>query len=72
LNYFGSIVSLYYATYDTGIFKCGSCSQVYTNGDRNYIFDADFTSPQGLPPGTPMFRDVESLSYRQAFATRTY
>jgi hypothetical protein len=68
LNYKGSIVSLYYATYATGIFKC--CTVVYNPPNRNFFFDIDFTSPQGLPPGTPMFRDVESLGYRQGFATR--
>jgi len=70
LNYGGSLVSLYYATYNTGIFKCCTYS-VYQPPDRNYIFDADFTLPAGLPPGTPMFRDVESLSYRQFFTPRT-
>jgi len=69
LNYGGSMVSLYYATYDTGIFKCCTYS-VYKPPNRNYIFDADFTVPEGLPPGTPMFRDVESLGYRQLFTTR--
>jgi Tfp pilus assembly protein PilX len=71
LNYGGSLVSLYYATYDTGIFKCCTYS-VYSPPVRNYIFDSDFTLPQGLPPGTPMFRDVEALSYRQMFTARTY
>jgi len=69
LNYGGSLVSLYYATYNTGLFKCCKYS-VYTPPTRNYIFDSDFTNPAGLPPGTPMFRDVESLSYRQMFSTR--
>jgi hypothetical protein len=69
LNYKGSIVSLYYSTYNTGIFKC--CTTVYSPPTRNYSFDLDFTSPGGLPPGTPMFKDVESLGYRQLFATRT-
>jgi len=69
LNYTGSIVSLYYATYATGIYKC--CTTVYSPPTRNYSFDLDFTSPGGLPPGTPMFKDVESLGYRQLFATRT-
>jgi Tfp pilus assembly protein PilX len=68
LNYKGSIVSLYYATYNTGIYKC--CTTVYSPPTRNYSFDLDFTSPGGLPPGTPMFRDVESLGFRQLFATR--
>ena len=69
LNYGGSLVSLYYATYNTGVFKCCEYS-VYQPPTRNYIFDSDFTSPSGLPPGTPMFRDVETLSYRQLFTTR--
>jgi hypothetical protein len=70
LNYGGSLVSLYYATYNTGVFKCCAYS-VYAPPVRNYIFDGDFTNPAGLPPGTPMFRDIESLGYRQMFATRT-
>lgn len=70
LNYKGSIVSLYYSTYNTGVYKC--CTDVYSPPTRNYVFDSDFTTPSGLPPGTPMFRDVETLSYRQLFATRTY
>jgi hypothetical protein len=69
LNYGGSLVSLYYATYGTGVFKCCAYS-VYQPPARNYIFDNDFTLPSGLPPGTPMFRDVETLSYRQLFTTR--
>ena len=69
LNYGGSLVSLYYATYNTGVFKCCTYA-VYQPPLRNYIFDVDFTNPAGLPPGTPMFRDVESLGYRQLFATR--
>jgi len=69
LNYGGSLVSLYYATYNTGLFKCCTYS-VYSPPVRNYIFDNDFTNPQGLPPGTPMFRDVNTLGYRQLFTTR--
>jgi hypothetical protein len=69
LNYGGSLVSLYYSTYATGPFKCCEYS-VYEPPTRNYIFDNDFTLPQGLPPGTPLFRDVDSLGYRQLFATR--
>ncbi len=69
LNYGGSLVSLYYSTYNTGVFKCCTYS-VYQPPIRNYIFDQDFTVPAGLPPGTPMFRDVESLSYRQVLTPR--
>jgi Tfp pilus assembly protein PilX len=67
-NYKGSIVSLYYATYATGIYKC--CTTVYEAPTRDDVFDLDFETPSGLPPGTPMFRDVETLSYRQLFTTR--
>jgi hypothetical protein len=63
LNYKGSLVSLYYATYATGTFKC--CNLVYNPPDRNYVFDPLFALPQNLPPGTPMFRNVDNLSYRQ-------
>ncbi|MBZ5666288.1 MAG: hypothetical protein LAO30_16965 [Acidobacteriia bacterium] len=69
LNYGGSLVSLYYATYNTGLFKCCTYA-VYKPPTRNYYFDVDFTNPSGLPPGTPMFKDVESLGYRQLFTTR--
>src|SRR5713226_5810886 len=70
LNYKGSLVSLYYSTYLTGVFKC--CTTVYSPPVRNYSFDADFALPAGLPPGTPLFRDVDTLGYRQVFATRAY
>jgi len=70
LNYKGSIVSMYYATYGTGIYKC--CTIVYSPPTRNYSFDSDFTVPSGLPPGTPLFRDVESLGYRQMSTVRSY
>ena len=70
LNYKGSLVNLYYSTYNTGIYKC--CTSVYSPPTRNYSFDSDFALPGGLPPGTPMFRDINSLGYRQLFTTRTY
>ncbi len=69
LNYKGSLVSLYFSTYNTGFYKC--CTTVYSPPTRNYSFDLDFTSPGGLPPGTPLFKDVESLGFRQLFTTRT-
>jgi len=71
LYYKGSLVSLYYATYNTGLFKCCNYA-VYQPPTRNYIFDSDFTNPVGLPPGTPLFRDVDSLGYRQLFTTRDH
>jgi Tfp pilus assembly protein PilX len=69
LNYKGSIASLYYATYNTGIYKC--CNTVYSPPTRNYSFDIDFETPSGLPPGTPMFRDIDNLSFTQNFTPHT-
>jgi len=66
LYYKGSMVNLFLSTYDTGIFKCCNYS-VYTPPSRHYAFDTDFTVPQQLPPGTPTFRDIDNLSYRQSF-----
>lgn len=68
LNYEGSLVSLYYSTYATGTFKCCTYA-VYQPPNRNYVFDPDFTQPQNLPPGTPLFRDIDNLSYRQSFTS---
>jgi type II secretory pathway pseudopilin PulG len=66
LYYKGSLVSLFFSTYNTGTFKC--CNYVvYQPPNRNYRFDQLFTQPSNLPPGTPMFRDVNNLSYRQDF-----
>jgi hypothetical protein len=69
LYYKGSLVSLFFSTYATGTFKC--CDLVYNPPDRQYIFDSLFSVPQNLPPGTPMFRNVNNLSYRQNFFART-
>jgi type IV pilus assembly PilX-like protein len=65
VNYTGSMISMYYSQYDTGIFKC--CNAVYGAPTRNYFFDTQFLNPANLPPGTPMFQDVVSLSYHQNF-----
>jgi hypothetical protein len=40
---------------------------VYNAPTRNYFFDRLFLNPANLPPGTPMFQDVVSLSYHQNF-----
>ena len=65
VNYAGSMISMYYSQYDTGIFKC--CNAVYGAPKRNYFFDTQFLDPNNLPPGTPSFQDVVSLSYHQSF-----
>lgn len=65
LFYNGSLVSMYYSEYNTGVFKC--CTVVYSPPTRNYSFDTLFLNPANLPPGTPTFQDVVNLSYHQNF-----
>ncbi len=69
LNYRGSMVSMYYSEYATGIFKC--CTLVYGPPSRNYSFDKNFLDPTQLPPGTPMLQDIDTLSYWQNFTPCT-
>lgn len=69
LYYRGSMVSLYYAQYATGTFKC--CNLVYSPPERHYSFDEDFLTPSNLPPGTPMLQDIENLTYWQNFSPCT-
>jgi hypothetical protein len=73
LNYKGSLVSMYYSTYATGVDRNGGnpTNTTYAPPARNYIFDPLFTQPQNLPPGTPLFRDIDNLSYRQSFTPHT-
>lgn len=61
--YKGSIVSLFTSRQAVGAFKC--CQNVYKWGTRNYSFDTNFLTPSLLPPGTPMFRDMNTLTFRQ-------
>lgn len=63
LNYRGSIVSFYSNRQAVGIYKC--CNVVYTPPGRGYKFDTDFLTPALLPPRTPMFRDINTLTFRQ-------
>jgi hypothetical protein len=64
VRYRGSMVSLYFNRQATGIFKC--CDyDVYNPGTRAWEFDTNFLLPNLLPPGTPMFRDVNTLTFRQ-------
>jgi hypothetical protein len=69
LYYMGSLVSLYWSYYNTGSFKC--CGLVYAPPDRHYTFDSLFSQPQNLPPGTPLFRNVDNLTYRQNQGAQT-
>jgi hypothetical protein len=68
VNYAGSLISMYYSEYATGVFKC--CTVVYGAPQRNYFFDTQFLNPNNLPPGTPMFQDVVSLSYHESFGAK--
>ncbi len=63
LNYRGSLVSLSYNRQGTGTYKC--CANVYSPPTRAYAFDVDFLDPNLLPPGTPMFRDINILGFTQ-------
>lgn len=63
ISYRGAMISLYTARQFIGIYKANS--NVYAPGTRAFAFDTDFLQPQLLPPGTPMFRDVNTLRFRQ-------
>ena len=66
LNYRGSIVSFFNSRQGIGIYKYTSGSlAIYQAPTRGYNFDTDFLLPATLPPGTPMFRDVNTLTFRQ-------
>ena len=62
--YKGSMVSLYYSQYATGIFKC--CRTAYDPPNRYYSFDTDFLDITKLPPGTPKFRDLVDVGFFEA------
>ena len=63
LRYRGSMVSLYYSRQAIGIYRADA--NIYSPPTRNYNFDTDFLTPALLPPGTPMFRDINTLKFRQ-------
>jgi hypothetical protein len=66
LNYTGSMVSLYYSHYATGVFKC--CKTVYSAPTRNFNYDTDFQTLNKMPPLTPTFQQVVNVGYSQTFA----
>jgi hypothetical protein len=63
ISYRGAMISLYTARQMIGIYKANS--NVYAPGTRAFAFDTNFLQPTLLPPGTPMFRDVNTLRFRQ-------
>lgn len=50
LNYKGSMVNLFFSTYNTGLFKCFNYA-VYEPPTRDYNLDTDFSVFSELPPG---------------------
>jgi hypothetical protein len=63
-RYRGSLVSFYTSREAVGTFKC-CLGDTYVRGDREWSFDTDFLLPTQLPPATPMFRDINTLTFRQ-------
>lgn len=63
IHYKGSIISLFSNRQALGTFKC--CQNVYVWTLRDYTFDTNFLTPSLLPPGTPRFSDVNTLTFRQ-------
>jgi hypothetical protein len=61
--YRGAMVSLYTARQFIGTYKYNN--NAYSPGTREFSFDTNFLQPTLLPPGTPMFRDVNTLRFRQ-------
>ena len=64
VNYVGSMVSLYTGRQAVGSWKCCGVS-VYSPPSRSAFFDEEFLDPTLLPPRTPMFRDINTLTFRQ-------
>lgn len=62
-NYRGSMVSLFTSRQANGTWKC--CDNVYSPPGRTVVFEEEFLDPTLLPPRTPMFRDVNTLTFRQ-------
>jgi hypothetical protein len=62
-NYRGAMISLYTARQLIGTYKANT--NTYAPPTRAFAFDTDFLEPSKLPPGTPMFRDVNTLRFRQ-------
>lgn len=63
LHYRGSMISFFTSRQAVGTYKC--CDVVYGAPSRGYNFDTEFLNPALLPPRTPMFRDVNTLTFRQ-------
>ena len=60
-NYRGAMITFYNNRQGVGPWQC--CANTYRPPTRAYTFDVDFLDPTLLPPGTPMFRDVNILGF---------
>ena len=70
LTYSGSLVSFFSSrqavgTYKSGVTLAAAQRNVFSVANRAFTFDTDFLAPTLLPPGTPSFRDVNTLTFRQ-------
>jgi hypothetical protein len=71
LHYNGSLVSFYTSRQAVGTYKSGisisntSNRNVFAVTGRTFTFDTDFLDTTLLPPATPAFRDVNTLTFRQ-------
>lgn len=71
LHYNGSLVSFYTSRQAVGTYKSGisisstGSRNVFSVTGRTFTFDIDFLDTTLLPPGTPSFRDVNTLTFRQ-------
>ena len=71
LHYNGSLVSFYTSRQAVGTYKSSiaitntSNRNVFAVTGRTLTFDTDFLDTTLLPPGTPSFRDVNTLTFRQ-------
>ncbi|MGB7220404.1 MAG: hypothetical protein WBD07_16520 [Vicinamibacterales bacterium] len=61
VNYAGSIATFYFNRQAVGTYKC--CNTVYAPPTRNFAFDIGFLNPALLPPGTPVFRDLNTIGF---------
>ena len=60
-NYRGAMITFYNNRQAVGPWQC--CRNTYGPPTRAYAFDVDFLDPNQLPPSTPMFRDVNVMSF---------
>jgi hypothetical protein len=70
LTYNGSLVSFFTSrqavgTYKSGVTLAANQRNIFSIDNRTFTFDTDFLAPATLPPGTPSFRDVNTLTFRQ-------